>query len=193
MEQKHYGGTTKTPEPIKRIKRLEELALVDEEVEIYNPKYFHQQLEKEVERARRHLLFLSLVMLKISFADGNGSASSGKSELRDLGALTQGSLRCTDIVALASEDVVGIILPETADDGALKAAKRLCNQIESYNFAGPSAKGRKCQVSMGVSSLPIYATTPSDLISTAQSMLHQAQQEPVSRIRIFSKSKSALG
>ena len=189
---------------LNRIKKLEELALVDEEVGIYNSKYFHQRLDEEVERARRHSLFLSLVMLNITFSEmnradraspfcfvassGNGSTSPEKSELRELGAFTQRRLRCTDIIALASGDIVGIILPETVDDGALKAAERLCSEIESYNFTGrekcDEATSRFIKVSMGVSCFPLHATTSTDLIGTARSMLRQAQKNSASSIKL---------
>ena len=190
---------------LKRIKKLEELALIDEEVGIYNSKYFSQRLNEEVERARRHSLFLSLVMLNIAFSEkeglaltaGNGSASPEKSELRELGAFTQRQLRCTDIIALASGDIVGIILPETVDDGALKAAERLCSEIESYNFTGREkcneATSRFIKVSMGVSCFPIHATTSTDLIGTARSMLRQAQKNPTSSIKLFSEQNSVSG
>ncbi len=196
---------------LNRIKKLEELALIDEEVGIYNSKYFHQRLDEEVERARRHSLFLSLVMLNITFSEkeglakseglastfltaGNGSTSPEKSELRELGAFTQRRLRCTDIIALASGDIVGIILPETVDDGALKAAERLCSEIESYNFTGrekcDEATSRFIKVSMGVSCFPLHATTSTDLIGTARSMLRQAQKNSASSIKLFSEQNS---
>ncbi len=116
---------------------IERLAIQDGLTGLYNYRYFHQTLAKEVERARRYKRELSLVALDIDdfkkYNDNYGHMT-GDYLLMKIGSIIQENLRHSDILARCGGDELAVILPETDDQAALNLIERIKNKIAEYTF-----------------------------------------------------------
>src|SRR4030065_1911976 len=93
-------------EKTKEIEKMREeavlLSYTDDLTEIYNHRFFIQQLTLEVERQKRYPAFLSLLMIDIDYFkhynDHNGHLA-GDEALKAIARLIQRGVRQSDIVA----------------------------------------------------------------------------------------------
>jgi diguanylate cyclase (GGDEF)-like protein len=114
--------------------KLSELAFRDGLTGLCNHRYFHEQLEKEVSRAKRYQRELALIMFDIdhfkTFNDTYGHLV-GDMVLKETAAITIKTVRKSDIVARYGGEEFAIILPETEMKGVVVLAERLRKQIEA--------------------------------------------------------------
>ncbi len=108
---------------------LEELAITDGLTGLYNHRHFYDAFAREVARAERYHLPLSLLMIDVdefkSYNDSLGHRA-GDDLLRELARLLRRETReDVDFVARYGGDEVAIILPNTGQEGALTAGERL--------------------------------------------------------------------
>ena len=131
---------------------LEELAITDGLTGLYNHRHFYDAFAREVARAERYHLPLSLLMIDVdefkSYNDRLGYRA-GDELLRELARLLRRETReQVDVVARYGGDEVAIILPNTGQEGALTAGERL------RASAAPLAPARIAEQSHTVSPPP---------------------------------------
>src|SRR5439155_1043739 len=98
------------------IAQLEQKANTDALTGIYNNRFFHEVLARQVARADRHLLPLAILMLDVDdfkrVNDVHGHMA-GDAALKSLSGILQLSVRREDFVFRYGGDEFGIILPDT--------------------------------------------------------------------------------
>jgi len=144
---------------------LELVVLVDRQASRLDQGALYSRLREEIERSRRYQHFVSLLVIAVEGLEwsknGDGVA------VEDIAKLLVDSTRSVDIVAHYEEGQFALILPETAEDGAICLAVRLKDHIECYLF--DEAEGRLTpRVRYGVASFPADARLEPDLIRLAQ-------------------------
>jgi diguanylate cyclase (GGDEF)-like protein/putative nucleotidyltransferase with HDIG domain len=149
-----------------RIARLARDVREDAPTQLLNKLGFHEALDAEFERARRHDLPLAVAVVEIeglAAFDDRGRRSDGL--LERLGAVTLELGRVEDIAARVAPDQVAIVLPHTDREGALIVCERL---LRAYGglFTDESVD---LVASIGL------ATFPTDA-GTAEALLHGAHQ-----------------
>lgn len=121
-------------------KSMEELATKDSLTGLYNHRYLHQALAKEIERALRYSHPLSLVILDVdNFKQYNDNYGHmlGDYLLKEIGQVIRESLRTTDVLARYGGDELAVILPETGGESAYTLLERIRKRISEYQLITP--------------------------------------------------------
>lgn len=114
-------------------KRYRELSITDSLTKLYNSRHFFKQLRQEIERAKRYMEPLSLILLDIdnfkSYNDTYGHLE-GDRVLATLADVIRCNLRTADTAYRYGGEEFTVILPETEGDNALLVAERLRKGFE---------------------------------------------------------------
>lgn len=153
-------------------RRLREMASTDPLTGLANHRTFHDRLEEEVARARRHGRALALVLLDLDqFKAVNDTAGHGTGDevLRGIsGRLAQGA-RGEDVLARIGGDEFALLLPETTAMEALSVVERLRADV-----VAELVQGYRLTLSAGISDLS-HATAARELFSFADGALYWAK------------------
>src|SRR5437588_5555930 len=119
--------------------KAKETALVDPLTSVFNRRYMEEVFPREINKAKRTGTELSFLMLDINgFREINSKFghSGGDQYLRDVATLLKKTFRGSDTVLRLGGDEFMVILPETSNKQALRAAERLSWETRWWNQAG---------------------------------------------------------
>jgi diguanylate cyclase (GGDEF)-like protein len=162
--------------------RTERSAVTDGLTGLFNHAYFIQALNREVLRARRHDLKLSLAMFDLDdFKKVNDTHGhlEGDRILMKSAAVIRESLREIDTAARYGGEEFAVLLPETSRAGAHVVADRIRRRIEERFRRGEVSHET---ISGGVATYPEDATSPEDLLRRADEGLYRAKADGKNRI-----------
>jgi len=177
-------------EKLKEIGEMKEeavrLSYTDDLTEIYNRRFFIEQLTLEVERQKRYPTPLSLLMIDIDYFkhynDTNGHLA-GDQVLKAIAILIQRGVRQTDIVARYGGEEFSAILINTGREKALEIAERVRRNVTETRFPNEQAQPNKdLTVSVGVATFSPSISTLTDLIREADHALYRAKKGGRNRI-----------
>ncbi|MDY6952068.1 MAG: diguanylate cyclase [Thermodesulfobacteriota bacterium] len=168
--------------------QLQELANRDGLTQLYNHRYFHEQLSKDFLRARRYHESLSCILLDIDyfkqFNDTHGH-QTGDVVLRTLGALIRDSIRDSDFAARYGGEEFALVLYHSDGPAALDAAERLRQAVEQCTV-GAGDKVLHVTISVGVATFPNEAIHDSKtLIECADKALYRAKDNGRNRVEVY--------
>lgn len=168
---------------------LKSLAVRDSLTGLFNRRRFDEQLQREIERAKRYDHFLSLVMIDLDhFKDYNDMKGhpAGDRVLVKVARILQGGVRATDTVARYGGDEFVALLPETDGEGALALGERIRKRVEKVARPDNSARSTgSLTISLGVASYPGDAHTAKGLIDKADRALYLAKQGGTNKVSFF--------
>jgi len=161
-------------------------ALRDPLTGLGNHRAFQEELDRQVAAALRYEVPLALLLIDLdefkAINDGRGHAG-GDRVLRAFGRLLNGTLRRADRAFRVGGDEFAVLLPHTDLDGAGVVARRLLGlslqpplrveELEPLSFSG------------GVSALPDYAVSPTQLYAQADAALYAAKRAGRTGVAIF--------
>lgn len=165
----------------------ESMALTDGLTGLANRRAFDIALEKEVARARRYRMPLSLIMLDIDdfkvYNDTYGHLA-GDAQLKALADLQTKNLRESDLVARYGGDEFVLLAPHTDKDGALHLAERIRTDALS---SAPYVKSDHepipgYSVSLGVAAFGNGAHEPKELVMAADNGVMAAKDAGKNRV-----------
>lgn len=119
--------------------KARETALVDPLTGVFNRRYMEEIFPREISKAMRGGTDLSLIILDVDgFKDINTRFGhfGGDQYLRDVATLLKKTFRGSDTVLRLGGDEFLIILPETSNKQAVRAAERLTWETRWWNQAG---------------------------------------------------------
>lgn len=159
--------------------RLRQLAITDGLTELYNYRYFKEHLDQELNRAQRHNLNVSVVMVDIDhfkkFNDKYGHPA-GDALLRTLGRLLKDNIRKIDLAARYGGEEFSLVLVETNKRAAGIVAEKIKKLVAEHPFANNNGHAGHCiTISMGVATFPEDAGNFDDLIKVADDRLYRAK------------------
>ena len=170
----------------------EEAAFTDHLTGLANRRRFERQLEREVERTMRYLHPFCVLMLDIDHfkrVNDTYGHEAGDRVISRIGKILREGTRGIDLAARIGGEEFGIILTETALEGAMEVAERLRLAIKNAEIPGVA----QISGSFGVAECPAHAATGRQIVAAADAALYSAKREGRDRVeQAEGKSNSAV-
>jgi len=167
-------------ENVRLFQKTRELSITDEVTPLYNFRYFHQILDRELKLVDRYKSVLSLVFVDLDrFKPINDQYGHlrGSRTLREVGFLIRAAVRETDYPARYGGDEFVVVLPQTDRASAQGMAEKLRSLIEGHTFLQEEGINARLGVSLGVASYPTEAQTKESLIRLADKRMYEDKSE----------------
>jgi|GEM_PF-979417 len=170
---------------------------------LYNHRYFHENLEREIEHSKRNNNEMVVVIFDLDrFKSINDTLGHpvGDSILRQLANVITQNMRSTDIIARYGGDEFAAILPNTTLEEALDVSERLRGAVESHGFIANtenendantvSIKNKviSATITIGIAVYPLHHTTKDGLLMAADIALCRAKHLSRNSVGAYSTS-----
>lgn len=167
-------------ENMRLLQKTRELSITDEVTPLFNFRFFHQMLDRELKLVDRYHSVLSLLFLDLDrFKPINDQYGHlrGSRVLREVGFLLRSAVRETDYPARYGGDEFVVILPQTDGPSALRLRDKLRQLIETHVFLQEEGINARIGVSMGVASYPTEARTKEALVRLADERMYEDKKK----------------
>lgn len=171
------------------VEHYKNLSITDGLTKVYNHRYFHEFLDRELQRARRNVSTVTLMFADVDnfkqYNDVNGHLA-GDEVLREIAPIFLNTTRKTDFVARYGGEEFAVILPDTVTDGSLRVALHIMQAIRTKKWLYTEALPYKTiTLSIGVASYPKDALLKDDLIKKADEAMYHAKKTGKNKICYF--------
>ena len=162
---------------------LREQTLRDPLTSLYNRRFLHDHLERELIRAARGPEPLAVIMIDLDYfkrLNDRAGHLVGDRVLAEIGALLKRHVRGSDIACrYGGEEFVLVLAGATLDD-ARHRAEQICSAIgsEQVRFGGVTA-------SLGIALYPEHAVDTEALLRAADQALYEAKAAGRNRVQVF--------
>ena len=155
------------------------LATTDGLTELYNHRYFQDQMRMQIANSQRYNTQFSMIIVDIdhfkSFNDTYGH-QAGDAVLKQVAQTLKNNSRATDIVCRYGGEEMSIILTNTDKEEAVKKAERVCKAVAERIFKLSATQTVHVTISVGVSTYPENGETPQQIIEYADQGLYYAKE-----------------
>lgn len=155
------------------------LATTDGLTELYNHRYFQEQMLQNIETSKRYSKSFSLIMIDIDFFkkfNDTYGHQSGDAVLRQVAQILKKNVRSSDIVCRYGGEEMSIILTNTDNDDAIFTAEKICNAVSEHPLKLVNGNDVRVTISLGVATYPQNGETPQDMIKYADDCLYIAKE-----------------
>jgi diguanylate cyclase (GGDEF)-like protein len=167
--------------------RLEHQAQTDSLTGLFNHRYFHERLRRELTRAAGAHASVALVMIdiddfkKVNDVYGHGIGDQVLAELADH---LRATVRSTDVVCRIGGEEFAVIVTASEEAHAVALANRLASRLDEVELdvAG------KIAVSIGIAHGPEHAANPRELVACAEAAMMTAKARGKNRVVLFDES-----
>jgi diguanylate cyclase (GGDEF)-like protein len=153
------------------------LTTIDGLTQVHNRRFFLEQLEREVSRARRYRRDLSLILFDVdrfkAINDSHGHLA-GDYVLTQLATVVRGKIRREDLFARYGGEEFTIVLPEIDAPNAIAFADKVRKLVERAPFKFEDTK-IQVTISIGVATLADEIDA-AELIKRADDKLYEAKE-----------------
>src|SRR5258706_12011090 len=172
------------------LKTLKEEAIRDPLTNLYNRRFLHDYLTRELVRAKRECIRVAVIMIDLDhFKRVNDTAghSAGDEVLVQVASLLKRHIRGSDIACRFGGEEFTLVLPNATLQSARKRAEAICLAVreEGVLLMGVTA-------SLGVAIFPDHAADPESLLRAADKALYDAEGRGRDPIRIFARGTAKV-
>lgn len=162
---------------------------------LYNRRYLHEMLDREIRRAIRSEQHLGMLMLDLdhfkNFNDMYGH-EAGDAVLRETALFLVRSIRVEDFVCRYGGEEFVVVLP-TADLRAAEArAGRIRSKLRDLVVMHDGRSLGVITASVGVAALPDHGMSEKELLQAADAALYRAKREGRDRVVVADSTMTAL-
>ncbi len=164
---------------INLIKKLQALSIHDDKTRVLNRENFIVSVKKEISRAQRITLPLSLVVLTVDQAEEIEEDLNSYEQdilLKMCATILRRHSRVNDMIGRLDKFTFGIILPHTGKLGGAIKAERLRRIFESADFSKVTPAFRSITISVGVSEYPSHCLNHEDILKLADEALNEVKK-----------------
>ncbi len=170
----------RSSENVRKYNLIRRMATVDALTNIYNRRFFSEQMAREFNRAHRYGSNLSLLMIDIDnfkhYNDANGHLSGDK-VLANVAGILKSNMRESDLVARYGGEEFTVILPETDLAQGKVVAEKIRSSIEQFDFEhGEKQPLGRLTISLGLATKTSEMKEATDLINCADIALYRAKK-----------------
>lgn len=155
------------------------LATTDGLTELYNHRYFQEQMLQNIETGKRYNRPFSLIMIDIDFFkkfNDTYGHQSGDAVLRQVAQILKRNVRSSDIVCRYGGEEMSIILTNTDNENAIFTAEKICKAVSEHPLKLVNGNDVQVTISLGVATYPQNGETPQDMIKYADECLYIAKE-----------------
>jgi len=152
---------------------------------LFNRRYMSELLERELHRAGRRGLPLSLIMLDLdNFKKINDrfGHEAGDAVLKEIGNFLSRKVRGEDFACRYGGEEFLLILPETDSETAGDRAEELRQDVKAVSVPYRGESLNSLTLSLGVAEFPRNGITAGELVRAADSALYRAKEEGRDRV-----------
>jgi diguanylate cyclase (GGDEF)-like protein len=175
---------------------IQKQALTDALTNLPNHRALVDQLEQDLEHARRYkrpfsLLFFDADRFK-QINDTYGHAA-GDSTLQEIGIRTRRNLREGDTLGRFGGEEFVVLLPETDCQQAMLIAERIRSEVAASPISSPGLEeGISITLSIGISSYPEDGTSERELLSQADEAMYLAKRLGRNQVQVAQVPQQSL-
>jgi diguanylate cyclase (GGDEF)-like protein/PAS domain S-box-containing protein len=159
---------------------LQNQSIRDGLTNLFNRRYMQETLERELSRAKRLNLPLTVAMADIdrfkSYNDTLGH-EAGDQALQEIGALLMSSVRKDDVPCRYGGDELTVILPGASLDDAYARLEQFRLAVRRLRLCHSEETTGVVTVSLGLAGYPTHGATAKDLLRAADEALYQAKHQ----------------
>ncbi|MBI5970704.1 MAG: diguanylate cyclase [Deltaproteobacteria bacterium] len=162
------------------------LAFLDSLTNLYNSKYLDAALDKELKRADRLLMPLTVLFVDLdNFKQVNDRNDhlAGSKVLVDVSRVILKAVREVDTVIRYGGDEFVVVLVDADYDVSLRVAERIRSSIEDKTFLEEDGLNVRITASIGVATYPIHTRDKKELLQMADKAMYRAKD--ISRNAIY--------
>ncbi len=155
------------------------LATTDGLTNLYNHRYFQDEMLRSIEKANKTKGHFTLVLVDIDFFkkfNDTYGHQAGDAVLKQVAETLKKSVRPGDLVARYGGEEMAIIFAETDIEEGIKLADNICKIIAAKPFKLSDTVEKHVTISLGVATYPQCGLTPTELIEFSDQGLYRAKE-----------------
>ncbi len=169
---------------LKDYEQTYKLAVTDGLTQLYNHRYFQEQMIINTNNYNRYGSVFSLILIDIDFFkkfNDTYGHQSGDCVLMQVANIIKKNSRTSDIACRYGGEEMAVILTNTSKPDAVTTANKICDAIRAYDFVLANGQKVKVTISVGVSSCNINMK-PQEIIERADKCLYKAKEAGRDRV-----------
>ncbi|MEO8196194.1 MAG: diguanylate cyclase [Thermoanaerobaculia bacterium] len=152
---------------------------------LFNRRYLEETLAREIDRARRKNLPLTIAMTDLDHfknLNDNWGHDAGDQVLKRFGELLRGNFRTEDVLCRYGGEEFALVFPDCTIDQARVRAEALLAALRASEIPYGQGTIRDITASIGIAGFPQLGNTPDALLRRADHALYEAKRAGRDRV-----------
>jgi diguanylate cyclase (GGDEF)-like protein len=158
-------------------------AITDPVSGLFNRRYFHERLEEELDRARRHHTSVALLIIDVDNFKGINDRFghlAGDMVIRSIGDILKRSVRKFDLCTRFGGEEFAIVMPGSGPESSVPVAERIRQRIEAFRASDTDLADLHVTASIGIA--VSHGASSRELIGRADQALYEAKRTGKNRL-----------